>query len=171
MASLSSILGKSFNSHEVEPQAARDDSPLPAGLYTVEITGAEVKPLKSGNGTGLSLEFTVIDPPQYAKRKVWQNLNIQHSNQQAEQIGQSQLSALCRAVGVDVLDDSDQLFLRILRVRTKVREGANGYGPRAEVSSFEPAGSTTAHQPAQSTAHQASQPAKSATPPWQKRAA
>ena len=49
----------------------------------VWITGADVKPLKSGKGTGLSLEFTVIDPAQHAKRKVWQNLNIQHDNAQA----------------------------------------------------------------------------------------
>ena len=170
MASLQSILGKSFNANEVEPQAPRDDAPLPAGLYTVEITGADVKPLKSGNGTGLSLEFTVIDPAPHARRKVWQNLNIQHSNPQAEQIGQSQLSALCAAVGIQVLDDSDQLFQKILRIRTKVRPPEGQYAARAEVSGFEPAGATLpaqGHAPAQQPAANAPK----ATPPWQRKAA
>ncbi|MFM6996939.1 MAG: DUF669 domain-containing protein [Limnohabitans sp.] len=171
MASLSSILGKSFNAREVEPQAPRDDQPLPAGLYSVEITNAEVKPLKSGNGTGLTVEFTVIDPAPHARRKVWSQLNIQHSSAQAEQIGQSQLSALCAAVGIEVLEDSDQLFQKILRIRTKVRPADGQYAARAEVSSFEPAGSgplpTQSHAPAQ----QPAAGAPKATPPWQKRAA
>lgn len=172
MASLAHIIPGGFNAQAVEPQAPRDDAPLPAGLYTVEITGADVKPLKSGNGTGLALEFTVIDPAPHAKRKVWQNLNIQHSNAQAEQIGQSQLSALCRAVGIAQLDDSDQLFQKILRVRTKVREAANGYGPRAEVSSYEPAGAPIpASQAQQPAANQPAKPAAASTPPWARKSA
>lgn len=157
-----------FDSRAVEPQAPRDDTPLPAGLYTVEITNSEVKPLKSGNGTGLALEFTVIDPAEHAKRKVWQNLNIQHTNAQAEQIGQAQLSALCRAVGIEVLDDSDELFQKILRIRTKVRPASGEYGPRAEVSGYESAGTA---MPTPAAKPQASTPAAKSTPPWQRRAA
>lgn len=168
MASLAQYIPGGFNAAAVEPQAVRDDAPLPAGLYTVEVTNADVKPLKSGNGVGLSLEFTVIDPAPHARRKVWATLNIQHSNAQAEQISQSQLSALCRAVGIAQLDDSDQLFQKILRVRTKVREAANGYGPRAEVSSYEPAGApvpSTPQPPAPAPA------ASKAAPPWARKAA
>ena len=162
-------LPTAFDSAAVEPQAPRDGEPLPAGLYTVEITDADVKPLKSGNGTGLSLEFTVIDPAPHAKRKVWQSLNIQHSNSQAEQIGQSQLSALCRVVGIGVLEDSDELFQKILRIRTKVRAAEGSYGPRAEVTGYEPAGVPL---PAANASSAAPAPAAgAATPPWKKRAA
>lgn len=159
-------LPTTFDANAVEPSAPRDNTPLPAGLYTVEITGADVKPLKSGNGTGLSLEFTVIDPAPHAKRKVWQNLNIQHSNSQAEQIAQAELSALCRVVGIPVLEDSDQLFQKILRIRTKVREAQGDYPARAEVAGYEASGgaSQAANAPAPTAA-------PSAARPWQKRAA
>lgn len=163
-------LPTTFDARSVQPQAPRDNEPLPAGTYTAEITGADVKPLKSGNGTGLSLEFTIIDPEQFARRKVWQNLNIQHSNAQAEQIGQAQLSALCHAVGIEELDDSDQLFQRIVRITTKIRPASGEYGPRAEVASFAQAGAgappTTTRAPAPAAA-----PAAKSTPPWQRKAA
>ncbi len=153
-----------FDATTVAPQEPRTSEPLPAGIYTVEITSSEVKPLKSGNGMGLSLEFTVIDPEPYAKRKVWQQLNIQHANAQAEQIGQAQLSALCHAIGVLKLKDDSELFGRVLRVRTKVRPAQGEYGPRAEVTGYEQAGAALPSAP-QPT------PAASAAKPWQRKAA
>lgn len=162
-------LPTAFDANAVEPSAPRENTPLPAGLYTVEITNADVKPLKSGNGTGLSLEFTVIDPAPHAKRKVWQQLNIKHNNAQAEQIGQAELSALCRVLGIGVLEDSDVLFQKILRIRTKVREAQGQYAARAEVAGYEPAG---APLPAANAPSAAPAPAAgAATPPWKKRAA
>jgi hypothetical protein len=168
MAKLSTILGSAFDSSAVEPQAPRDGEPLPAGLYTAEITNAEVKELKSGNGVGLALEFTVIDGP-HARRKVWQNLNIKHSSEQAEQIGQSQLSALCRAVGINgKLEDSDELFQKIVAIRTKVRPAQGDYGPRAEVAGYEPAGAAShASAPAAAPSAAAARPAA----PWKRKAA
>lgn len=161
-------LPTAFDANAVEPSAPRDNTPLPAGLYTVEITNADVKPLKSGNGTGLQLEFTVIDPAPHAKRKVWQNLNIQHSNSQAEQIGQAELSALCRVVGIGVLEDSDMLFQKILRIRTKVREAQGDYPARAEVAGYESAG---APLPAANSPAAAPAASGAAVPPWKKKAA
>lgn len=168
MASLQNILPGGFNAQAVEPQQSFDNEPLPAGLYTVEITNAEVKPLKSGNGTGLTLEFTVIDPAPHAKRKAWANLNIQHTNPTAEQIGQSQLSAVCRAVGINVLQDSDELFQRVLRIRTKIRPADGQYAARTEVSGYEPAGAAL---PAQQNAAPAQPATAKVAPPWAKRAA
>lgn len=161
-------LPTAFDANAVEPSAPRENTPLPAGLYTVEITNADVKPLKSGNGTGLSLEFTVIDPAPHAKRKVWQQLNIKHTNSQAEQIGQAELSALCRVVGIPVLEDSDQLFQKILRIRTKVREAQGDYAARAEVAGYEAAGAGVPAANAPATAPTA---AGAAVAPWKKRAA
>lgn len=163
-------LPTTFDSRTVEPQAAFDNTPIPAGLYTVEITGADVKPVN--NGTGLNLEFMVIDPAQYAKRKVWALLCIQHSNPQTEQIAQAQLSAICRAVNLPVIDDSDALFGKILRIRTKIRPAQTGkdgkhYDAKAEVQAYEPAGAPlpAANAPAPAAA------APATARPWQKRAA
>lgn len=131
-----------FDATAVEPQQSGNSEPVPAGNYTVEVTNSEVKELKSGNGLGLSLEFTIINPAPFAHRKVWANINVEHTNEQTQSIGQSQLSALCRAVGISRMEDSDELFGRILRIRTKVREATGSYGPRAEVSGYESAGVT-----------------------------
>jgi hypothetical protein len=169
MSNLANVFSGGFDPNTVEPQAPMDDGPLPAGVYTAEITGAEVKPLKSGNGTGLSLEFTVIDPEQYARRKVWQNLNIQHSNHQAEQIGQSQLSTLCRVLNIGKLTDSDQLFGQVVRIRTKIRPAQGEYGPRAEVAAYEQAG--TSAPPQRQSAPTTAPAAAGSTPPWKRRAA
>lgn len=175
MSALSQVFPGGFDATSVPPDEGRDFSPMPAGAYTVEITKAEVKDLASGNGTGLKVEMTVIDPEQYAKRKVWANLNIRHSNAQAEQIGQAQLSSLCRAVGIPVLADSDQLFQKILRVRLKIKPAQGGYEAGNDVTAYEAlgAGSTglapSAQRPAANTAAAPSAGAPKAAAPWAKK--
>jgi hypothetical protein len=140
MASLQNIFQGGFDANAVAPDEGRDFQPLPAGAYTVEVSNAEVSDLKSGNGTGLKLELTVIDPEQFARRKVWANLNIAHTNEDAQKIGQAQLSALCHAVGIAVLKDSDQLFQKILRVRLKIKPAQGGYPAGNEVTAYEAMG-------------------------------
>jgi hypothetical protein len=168
MANLQSVLPGGFNANEVEPQAPMSNEPLPAGVYDVEVTNTEVKETKSGNGTMLKVEYTVLGPT-HARRKVWQNINIRHTNSQAEQIGQSQLSALCRAVGIAHLTDSDQLFQRVLRVSVKIRPAEGQYAASNDVTGYEPAGS--APPPAAAAPAPQQRAAAPATPPWQKRAA
>lgn len=166
MAKLSQILGNAFDSSTVEPSAPRGGA-LPAGLYPVEITNAEVKDLKSGAGTGLNLEFTVFDGP-HAKRKVWALLCIKHQNEQTQQIAQAQLSALCRAAGINgVLDDTDMLFQKTLAIRTKVRPARDGYDEQTEVAGYESlsAARAAANAPAPAVAGGA------AAKPWAKKAA
>lgn len=155
-----------FDTSTAPDRAPRDDSPLPAGTYTAEITGSDVKPLKSGRGTGLALEFTIIDPEAHANRKVWQSLNIKHDSVQAEEIGLGQLKELCEALGIAKLVDSDDLFGKIVSIRTKVRPGQGDYGPRAEVSGYAAAG-VKAPPPAAAAAP--ARPAAAAKP-WQKAA-
>jgi len=73
-------------------------------------------------------------------------------------------------VGIAQLDDSDQLFQRILRIRTKVRPPEGQYAAKAEVASYEPAGAAlpaTQQQPAASAAPAATK----AAPPWARKAA
>lgn len=140
--SLASLLPTGFSaSTYVAPEASapRPSTPLPAGTYTVEITDAQVKPLKSGRGTGLAVEFSVIDPAQHAGRRVWQTLNIEHDNENTQSIALAELARLCKAVGVETPSE-DALFQKILKVRTVVAPGNNGYEARAEVKGYEAAG-------------------------------
>jgi hypothetical protein len=170
MSDLTSILPGGFDATAVEPQENRGSDPLPAGAYNVEITGSDVKDAKSGNGTGLKIEYTVVDGP-HARRKIFQYINIRHTSTQAEQIGQSQLSALCRAVGIPKLTDSDQLFSKLLRVSVRVRPAQGEYQASNDVTGYEAIGAAVpAPTVAQRPAAAAPVAAKGALP-WQKRAA
>jgi hypothetical protein len=169
MASLQQLIPGGFNSATVEPQVARSFEPLPNGPYEVEITDADVADLKSGNGTGLKIEYTVVTPEQFANRKIWQNLNIKHTNEQTEQIAQSQLSALCRAVGIGVLSDTDDLFGKILRVGVKIRPAKGDYAASNDITGYEALGTSAPTAQRQAPARAAA-PAAGATktPPWKK---
>jgi hypothetical protein len=141
-------MAKFFRDTAVEAPTDQQFSndPVPAGLYSVEITNADIADLSTGKGVGLKLEFTIIDPVQYARRKVWALLCVQHQNEATQRIAQEQLAALLTATGV-TSNDADDLFGKILRIRTKVREGNDKYGPKAEPTQYMPAGVTKPSNP------------------------
>ena len=107
-----------FNANEVEPMA--DFEPLPAGKYTVVLTGSDWKKTKSGNGSYLELEFEVIEG-EFKGRKLWARLNLDNPSQMAVKIARSELSALCRAVNVLQPRDSVELHDRPLVVAVAQR--------------------------------------------------
>lgn len=140
-----------FDPNTVSLPERADYSPLPDGHYNVEITNAEVKPFKNGGG-GLSIEYTVVEPVQYARRKVWQIINIEHANERAVEIGMQTLAKLCLAAKINVKLDNDNyqslLFGKIVRVRTKIKQ-REGYDPRAEVVDIQAAGAGEPAKPQQ----------------------
>jgi hypothetical protein len=172
MASLSTIFQGGFDANAVEPDAGRDFELMPAGAYEAEISNAEVKDTKTGTGCYLSLELTILGPS-HAGRKVWANITLKNANAQAESIGQAQLSSLCRAVGLQVLSDSDQLFQRILRIRLKVTPAKGDYPAKNDVSAYEAMGTPQGLSPsaARPAANTAAAPAAGGKPaaPWAKK--
>lgn len=124
-----------FDASTVEPQKPLDNSPIPAGTYTAHVIESDVKPLNSGNGTGLKLTLEILEGP-FAKRRVWTSLNVQHTNPVAQTIGQQQLSALCHAVGVIRMTDTNQLHMKPLKIKVAIRKDEQ-YGDRNEVKGFE----------------------------------
>ena len=166
MGSLQSVFAGGFDASAVAPQENRSSDPLPKGSYVVEITDAEIKDTKNRSGTGLKLEYTVIDPPEYARRKVFQFINLKHTNEQAEQIGQSQLSALCRATGIDKLADTDQLFQKMLRIGVKIRAARDGYEASNDVSAYEALSDSASTMQPRPPATTAARPA--GKKPWEK---
>lgn len=183
----------SFNAQNVAPQQSA--APIPAGVYLAHVIDSDVRPLKSGNGTGLSLTFEVLQGP-YARRKVFASLNVKHSNPEAERIGQSQLSAVCHAAGVIQVADTQQLHMRPVMIRVKIRKDESGqYEDRNEVNGYEAAqqgggmpqagmfpAAAAAQQPVQQAAHQqafqappamapAPAPIVPAAAPWARRTA
>jgi hypothetical protein len=126
-----------FDASTVAPQAST--GPLPAGTYLAHITESDVQPLKSGNGEGLKLTFEIIDG-QFKGRRVWENLNIRHSNEDTQRIAQSQLSALCHAVNVIKLLDTAALHFKPVRINVTVREAQGIYKASNNIKGYEAAG-------------------------------
>ena len=108
-----------FNANEVDPSTTFD--PIPAGKYIAAITNSEMKATKSGDGSYLQLEFTIIEG-ELKDRKVWDRLCLTHPNQQTVKIARSNLSAICRAVGVMQPRDSVELQSIPLQITVKCKK-------------------------------------------------
>lgn len=155
---------------------------LPAGKYLSHLIESEMLPTKSGDGQYLKLVFEVLEGP-FARRKIFDQLNLANRNVQTVEIAQRQLSAICHAVGQIQVADSEQLHFKPLLVTLKVEPaGPDRYGvhreARNKVGGYAPAqqGAATpppAAQPAARTAAgsappSAARPATTATPPWRR---
>jgi len=95
-----------FNANDVEPAVGFD--PIPAGKYLAIITESEMKPTKSGTGQYLQLTFQIIEGA-FKGRLLWARLNLVNHSDMAVKIARSELSAICRAVGVMAPKDSVEL--------------------------------------------------------------
>ena len=112
-----------FNANNVEP--SQDFDPIPAGKYPACIVESEMKPTKAGNGSYLQLTFEVLEG-EFKGRKVWSRLNLENQNPMAVQIARSELSAICRAVGIPEPKDSVQLHNLPLVITVKQKAGTDG---------------------------------------------
>ncbi len=133
---------------------------LPEGDYEMIVTKSDTKPTKAGNGHYLKLEMQII-AGQFSGRRHWERLNLDNPSQRTVKIAQEQLARLCMAVGLDEIQDSEELhdraFIATLGIDKKdaTRNVVWDYKP-AEGASPAPA---TAAKPAAAAA-----PAKSARP-------
>lgn len=163
-------LGQTFNVADHVPSSP---DPVPAGWYTAKITDAKVKDTKAGTGNFLEVTFSIIGPS-YEGRCVWGRFNLKNPNPQAEQIGQAQFMDMARAIGLEVVDDSDQLLGGELDIKVTVKKGDEQYSDSNDVKGFKALQGMTVitQKPVQKPTPQpvgAGAPAKAATPPWAKK--
>jgi len=111
------FFNKGFDANKVEPENGFE--PLPDGAYPCMIVKCEEKPTKTPGGVQLVVEFRVADG-KYAKRTVFHRINLENANAQAVQIGQGQLSALCRATGIMTPKAAHEFCNKVVRVTVKV---------------------------------------------------
>jgi hypothetical protein len=155
----------SFDASAVAPQVT--NGVLPAGTYLAHVTESDIRPLASGNGEGLKLTLEIIDG-QYKGRRVWDNMNIQHTNETTQRIAQAQLSALCHAVNVIKLEDTSALHYKPVRVKVTVREADGKYQESNNIKGYESAsGATPAPAPVAVTAPAPATTSKA--PAWAKK--
>lgn len=122
-----------FNAAEVEPQAAFE--PLPNGWYNVMIEESEMKPTKAEGGAYLELTMVVIDG-EYAKRKLFDRLNVQNSNEVAQEIAYQTLSAICHAVGVIQVNDSQELHGKPLMAKVRLKPAEGEYEANNDIKGY-----------------------------------
>lgn len=167
-----------FNARTVEPATGILD-PVPAGWYNVMIEASENKPTSGGNGEYLEIKLNVLDG-QFQGRKLFHRFNLKNPSQQAVEIAYKELSAVCHAVNVLDVPDSQVLHGIPFKVKVAVRQGgpkmANGvptgemYEPSNEIKRFanineDTSGSKIAGAPAQGP--QVQQPTGYAQPGFQ----
>jgi len=144
-----------FNAHEVDPAVGFDA--VPAGKYVAAITESEMKPTKAGTGQYLQLTFQVIDG-EYKGRLLWARLNLDNPSAMAVKIARSELSAICRAIGVMAPKDSLDLHNLpvVIKVGCKKREDTGEV--TNEIKGYE----------ARQRAAAAPAAAEGSTPPWKR---
>ncbi len=180
------MLNQHFDASNVPP--ATPFEPIPAGKYLAQMIESEMKPTRAGDGQLLAMTFDILDGP-LTGRKIWDRLNLVNNNAQTVEIAQRQLSAICRAVGVLQVSDSEQLHFKPILITVKYKPaGKDKQGVERdasnEVGGYEPAGGAAFQQRAQPGAqrppaqaqgmphHQAPPPRTAApagnVPPWKR---
>lgn len=163
----------SFNAANVSPSVVY--APLPAGDYQAIITESETKATKDGQGQYLQLKLQ-IQGGEFAGRVLFDRLNLWNNNQQAQEIAQRALSAICHAVGILQVGDSQELHNRPLIATVKVKPASGNYEANNEIKGYKAAQLATAPAfmpPQAQAAPAANAPAGfgSAGMPWMNKAA
>lgn len=157
------FLGQSYNAAEL-PEGTGNFEPIPAGWYNVTIANAELTDTKSGTGQYIKLRLDIMGPT-HQGRVLFSNLNIRNANPKAEEIGHQQLGDVMRAIGLAVVEDTDQLLGGNLSVKVALKDDPQ-YGPGNEVKAYKAIDGAASPAPAA----QSAAPAAGATskPPWAK---
>lgn len=164
------FLGQTFDANEL-PQGNGNYEPLPPGWYHANITGAELKSTKAGNGQYIAVRYDITGPT-HQGRVVFGNLNIKNPNPKAEEIGRMELGNLMRAIGLAKVTDTDQLIGGSLSIKLDLSAATEQYAAQNEVKGFKaitgsaPTFATPAAAPA--AAAPEAQAATKAAPPWAK---
>lgn len=154
--------------------APRSFAPIPVGPYEAEIIESEFKDTKKGDGKYLQLTFAVISGD-HAGRRLWARLNLKNPNETAVEIAQSELGAICHAVGLLQVGDSEELHNRPMTVHVGMEKDQNGE-PTNRIRGFDPinpegpkAFAETAAAPAKAAfGKPAAAPAAASKVPWKK---
>ena len=144
-----------FDARTVEPTA--DFEPIPAGKYLAAITASQMKSTKNGNGSYLELEFAVLEG-NCKGRKLWARLNLNNSNTTTVKIARSELSAICRSIGILTPKDSCELHNIPLVIVVKCKKREDTGDVVNEIKGFQKKEAASG-QPQQATTD---------TPPWRR---
>ncbi len=158
-----------FNPDEVPPDERVSLEPVPPGIYELEVIESELVPTKSGKGDILNLTHQITSGP-FANRKIWTRHNFRHENATTQQIGQREISDLCRAIGhTGVIEDSLDLHGIPYQARVGIESDKNGqYADKNVIKRFlarDGAASVQRSAPATAASRTAPAPRTASAPP------
>lgn len=125
-----------FNADSVAPSVGFE--PIPAGKYPAIIEASEIKPTQAGTGKRLNLTFSILGG-EFANRKIFEGLNIENPNADAQRISLENLSAICHAVGVKNLTNTEQLHNKPLTISVRIKAASGDYEARNVIKGYEAA--------------------------------
>lgn len=115
-------------------------SPFPPGEYRVHAKDVELKNTKMGDGKYLQFEF-IVEEGSFANRKIFQNVMVEHPNEDAKRIGLQWLKSwmiACNGLGTEQLSLS--LIFRFLRQSCvaviAIETGKAGYPDKNKIQRF-----------------------------------
>ena len=111
-----------FNPSEYVDTKTSTFDPLPNGTYSAMISNSDYKATKAGTGHYIELVIDIIDGP-HAGRKLWERLNVDNPNKQAEDIARGALNRLLMACGKPDAKDTESIhdiaFIMVLDIDRK----------------------------------------------------
>ncbi len=131
-------LGQRFDATQHDTTQA-EFSDLPLGIYQFELETAGVAKTANGRGTILKTVPKVVAPAELAGRKLFgNNYNLENDNPVAQEIGQKQFASLCRAIGIDGVEDSDELLFRVFTAKIGMGKPSKDgqYAARPEIKRY-----------------------------------
>lgn len=116
-------LGMNFQADQYE---APSFDPVPKGEYVVNIIDSDVAVNSKNTGKNLKLTLEIIDG-QFKGRKIFESLSFQNPNETAERIARGMISAICHAIGLTHLTDTQHLHNKPFLGKIKISKGQDGY--------------------------------------------
>ncbi len=94
-----------------KPSDVKGEELLKDGKYVGQVTKSEMKDTKAGTGKYLALHIKVLEAEEQddVGRLVFVNFNLVNPNPQAVAIAEREFKQLCEAIGLDEVEDSQEL--------------------------------------------------------------
>lgn len=111
--------------------------PIPIDTYVLAVIDSEMKDNSAGTGSYLNLKIAVQEGD-FEGRIIWELLNLDNPSEVAVDIANKKLATLCRAVGVETFDDTDELHDIPFISKVGIKPGDAQYGPKNIIKSYSP---------------------------------
>ena len=163
-------LGKGFDANQVDP--GNTFEVIPEGWYKAQLDKSDLLKTKAGDGSYLALRFKILDG-EHKGRMIFTNLNIDNPNPVAVEIAERNFSQLCHAVGILVVQDTEELHNIPLEIRVGINPPQGQYDAKNDVKGYRPlegtpdfANKTGTEAPAEPPQNDAPPPSDEDVPAW-----